>query len=144
VTALDPGVVRRKLGIIVGNLDALHPIADLSTDAYRLDLFRRKGTERLLQELIEAALDINAHVLVQEHARPPDDYHEGFALLAQAGVIPRDLAASLAPSAGLRTRLVHEYDDIVDAIVLDAVRKAIQLYPRYVEAIEAYLDRRTA
>ncbi len=47
--------------------------------------------------------------------------------------------AAMAPSAGLRNRLVHEYDAIVDAIVLDAVRKAQSLFPQYVAAIERYL-----
>lgn len=57
--------------------------------------------------------------------------------------LSRNLADALAPSAGLRNRLVHEYDAIVDAIVLDAVRKAQALFPQYVAAIERYLSSRT-
>lgn len=64
--------------------------------------------------------------------------------MADRGVLTRELADALAPSAGLRNRLVHEYDAIADAIVLDAVRKAQALYPRYVVAIERYLSGRTA
>ncbi len=71
-----------------------------------------------------------------------DDYYQGFLRLADCGVLPRDLAEALAPSAGLRNRLVHEYDAMVDASVLDAVRKAQDLFPRYVGAIERYLGQR--
>jgi uncharacterized protein YutE (UPF0331/DUF86 family) len=39
----------------------------------------------------------------------------------------------------LRHRLVHEYDEIDDAIVLAAVRSARSLYPAYLEAVERYL-----
>ena len=55
------------------------------------------------------------------------------------GMLPRDLALALAPSAGLRHRLVHEYDRIDDAIVLEATARAQDLYARYVAAIDAYL-----
>jgi uncharacterized protein YutE (UPF0331/DUF86 family) len=45
----------------------------------------------------------------------------------------------LAPSAGLRNRLVHEYDLLEHAMVLNAVKMAEELYPEYVKAIEDYI-----
>lgn len=42
----------------------------------------------------------------------------------------------------LRNGLVHEYDTIVDALVLDGARKAQTLFPKYVAAIEAYLKKK--
>ena len=143
MTPADPAVLERKLSVITDNLHILEPIAKLSVEQYRSDVFTRKGTERLLQELIEAAIDINTHVLVQDGHSPPDDYHQGFLRLAEIGVLPADLATALAPSAGLRNRLVHEYDAIVDALVLDGTRKAQSLFPPYVAAIRAYLRRVT-
>lgn len=142
MTPSDPSVLRRKLTLIVENLKALEPVAAMLPQRYRDELFTRKGTERLLQELIEAAIDINTHILVQDGHGVPDDYYQGFLMLADYGVLQRPLAEALAPSAGLRNRLVHEYDAIVDAIVLDAVRKAQALYPQYVAAIERYLSSR--
>ncbi len=139
MTSADPAVLRRKLEVIVRNLQALESIGRCSVEQYQSDLFRRKGTERLLQELVEAAIDLNNLVVIQEGDAPADDYYQGFMKLGDMGVLSRGLATALAPSAGLRNRLVHEYDAIVDAIVLDAVRKAQTLYPKYVAAIEAYL-----
>jgi uncharacterized protein YutE (UPF0331/DUF86 family) len=144
VTPADPAVLRRKLAVIAGNLQALEPIAALSLERYRADLFTRKGTERLLQELIEAAIDVNTHLLVQEGHPAPDDYYQGFVMLAEHGILTQELATALAPAAGLRNRLVHEYDAIVDAIVLDAVRKAEDLFPKYVAAIERHLQKMDA
>jgi uncharacterized protein YutE (UPF0331/DUF86 family) len=37
---------------------------------------------------------------------------------------------------------VHEYDAIVDALVLDAIRKAQMHFPKYVAAIEGYLKKK--
>ena len=135
----DPAVLQRKLAVIVENLTALQPIETLPPDQYQGNIFTRKGTERLLQELIEAAIDVNTHILVQDGHGAPADYYQGFLRLADHGILPRQLAEALAPSAGLRNRLVHEYESIVDAIVLDAVRNAQRLFPQYVAAIERYL-----
>jgi uncharacterized protein YutE (UPF0331/DUF86 family) len=139
MTPVDPAVIERKLSTIADNLHVLDPITKLSVAEYRTDVFRRKGTERLLQELIEAAIDVNTHLLVQAGHSPPDDYHQGFLKLADIAVLSPELAAALAPSAGLRNRLVHEYDALVDALVLDGVRKAQLLFPQYVAAVRAYL-----
>ncbi|ALA59152.1 type VII toxin-antitoxin system HepT family RNase toxin [Nitrospira moscoviensis] len=138
MTPADPAVVRRKLSLIVNNLQSLESVRHIAPARYREDLFLRKGTERLLQETIEAAIDINTHLLVRGGYAPPDDYFRGFLLLAEQGILSPELAVSLAPSAGLRNRLVHEYDDLVDAIVLDAVTKLLHLYPQYVAAIERH------
>lgn len=141
MTPVDPAVLRRKLAVIVDNLRALERVVTMPLDQYRHDLFTRKGTERLLQEAIEAAFDINTHLIIHSGAAVPDEYYQGFLKLGDLGILSPELAAELAPSAGLRNRLVHEYDTIVDAIVLDAVRKAQTLFPRYVKEIETYLAR---
>ncbi|MBI2864002.1 MAG: hypothetical protein HYX94_05520 [Chloroflexi bacterium] len=52
-----------------------------------------------------------------------------------------DLALRLAPSAGLRNRLVHEYDVLGDAIIHASLGEALDLYPQYVEAILSFLAR---
>lgn len=52
------------------------------------------------------------------------DYYASFVEAGRRGLIPEELAERLAPSAGLRNRLVHESDRIDDAIVLAAVALA--------------------
>jgi uncharacterized protein YutE (UPF0331/DUF86 family) len=141
VTPIQPDVLRRKLAVIVQNLKALEPVAKLKVEPYRKDLFRRKGTESLMQELIEAAIDINIHMITQLGQAAPDDYYQSFIKLGETEVLPMSLARQLAPSAGLRKRLVHEYDEIDDAIVLQAVAEGQRMYPLYIKAIEDYIGR---
>lgn len=140
MTELDAALVRRKLERIATNLEDLSAVADLSLDAYRSDRFRRKGVERMLQETVEAAVDTNAHLLRASGGAPPADYYESFIRLGRAGILDEELAEALAPSAGLRNRLVHEYDEIDDSIVLRAVGEALRLFPRYISSIEARLE----
>jgi uncharacterized protein YutE (UPF0331/DUF86 family) len=139
MTPIDPAVVRRKLAVVTGNLQALKPIEMIDAARYSAEIFTRKGTERLLQELIEAALDLNMHLLAQRAQKLPEDYYQSFILLGEVGILPKALAASMAPSAGLRNRLVHEYESIDDNVVLKAVRQAQDLYPQYVAAVERHL-----
>ncbi|MDP3775576.1 MAG: DUF86 domain-containing protein [Gemmatimonadales bacterium] len=136
MTELDRDVVRRKLAVIATNLDRLGGIEGLTLEQYRGDWMRVKATERLLQEVVEAAVDVNQHLLRAFAEGPSRDYRQSFVDLGRAGVIPPALAEDLAPSAGLRHRLVHEYDEVDDAIVLASVAKARRLYGAYLEAVE--------
>lgn len=137
---MDRDVIKRKLAVIVRNLAALQRVSGVSRDEYGKDLFLRKGTERLLQELIEAAIDINTHIIVELGGMVPDTYYEAFLQLGSLRVLPQDLAQGLAPSAGLRNRLVHEYDDVDDAIVYASVDEATRLYADYIRIIKNFID----
>jgi len=139
VSPVDAAIIRRKLQHIAASLDGLRPIGRLGVEEYRGRFYERKAAERLLQEAIEAALDINAHLIAELGGEVPEEYYGGFLKLGDLGVIPPDLARALAPSAGLRNRLVHEYEAIDDAKVLESLGTLSALYPRYVQAVETYL-----
>jgi uncharacterized protein YutE (UPF0331/DUF86 family) len=140
VSPVDKEIIRRKVATIIENLEVIEPIKNMKIDEYIEDVYRRKATERLLQELIEAAIDINTHIIVQTGNTAPDDYYESFIKLGKLKIISADLAEKLAPSAGLRNRLVHEYDLLEHSMVLEAVRTAEELYPEYVKEIEDYIS----
>ncbi len=140
MTALDRDIIRRKFHVILENLDALKIIQTEGSGTYRRDMFRRKAAERLLQEAIEAALDANAHILSQSGPGLPEDYFESFILLGNAGILPEELAKSLAPAAGLRNRLVHEYNALDDSLVFESIGTALRLFPEYIKAVETFLD----
>jgi uncharacterized protein YutE (UPF0331/DUF86 family) len=141
MSPVDAALVRRKLARIAASLDALGPLAQLTLSEYRARLYERKAAERLLHEGIEAALDVNAHLIAEMGAEVPDDYCVGFVVLGDLGVLLRELAHSLAPSAGLRKRLVHEYESLDDAKVKASIDALLGQYPSYVLAVESYLIR---
>lgn len=141
MVAIEVEIVRAKLSLIQGNLEALDPIRSMKREDYLRDLYRRKATERLLQELIEAAIDINVHLIVESGHPPPEDYYQSFIRAGELGILSFDLAEKLAPSAGLRNRLVHEYDRIDHAIILKAVAQAEELYPRYLKEVHSFISR---
>ena len=141
MTAMEIALVQQKLARISEYLRLLKPIAQLSFDEYCAQVYQRKAAERLLQTVIEAAIDINNHLLVGSGFPPADSYHQSFFDLAlKVKAIELSLAEELAPSAGLRNRLVREYDQLDDAAVFGSIRRALTSYPRYVQAVQAYLS----
>jgi len=141
VSPVQTEVIRRKLSVIVNNLKALEPFDKINADDYAADLYRRKAVERLLQELIEAAIDINTHIIVEAGGPVPDNYFDTFLRMGELGALSMVLARAIAPSAGLRNRLVHQYDELDDRIILKAVELAQDQYARYVKEIGTYLER---
>ena len=74
MSPVEVEIVRRKLAVIIENLKTLEPIKGMKPEEYLQDVYKRKATERLLQELIEAAIDINVHMIVKAGHTVPDDY----------------------------------------------------------------------
>jgi uncharacterized protein YutE (UPF0331/DUF86 family) len=118
---LDAAIIRRKMQLISQNLRHLEEVQRIG--------FERKAAERLLQELIEAAIDINLYILAASGAGVPDESYRSFIQLGTSGVLGEELARKLAPAAGLRNRLVHEYQDIDDARVWESIQNAQDLFP---------------
>ena len=98
--------------------------------------------ERYLERMIGRAIDINFHLLTESGEAPPSDYHSSFLRLAALKVLEPDFAARIARAAGLRNRLVHEYDEIDPKKVYEALQSALHDIPVYLQRVEAFLDRR--
>jgi uncharacterized protein YutE (UPF0331/DUF86 family) len=142
MSPIEVEIVKRKMAIILENLKALDPINNMTEEEYAKDLYKRKAAERLLQELIEAAIDINIYIIVQTGNTVPDDYYESFIKAGELNIISADLAEKLAPSAGLRNRLVHEYDRLEHSMILKAVGMAEELYPKFIKEVGDYISKK--
>lgn len=133
--ALDAALVHAKLHAmreLLDDLDAAGPV-----DAARLtsDRMHRHAVERILTQLVELAAAVNGHLAVGRLGRGATTYRESFALAAEAGAVPPDLAQRLAPSAGLRNVLVHEYAQVDLALVARGVELARSDYRAYVREV---------
>src|SRR5262245_25545105 len=122
---IDRELVNRKLSQIVEYLTALTPLQELSYADYLQQPLTRYAAERLLQLLVDTAVDINAHLIVELTGAPPQDYYDSFIKAVQAGVLSVAFALNIAHSTGLRNRLIHQYEAIDHAIVHSAIAEAI-------------------
>lgn len=66
-------------------------------------------------------IDVNYHLLTTAGQAPPPDYHASFTRLA-------------------RNRLVHDYEEIDQAKVFDAIQSALDDVPNYLAAVRRFLS----
>lgn len=94
---------------------------------------------RLIQVVVDLAVDINGNVVTSVTGAAPHTGHASFLAMAGVGSIPEDLAERLAPSAGLRSVLVHRYADIRIDLVADAIPTVLDGFGQYVSEVADWL-----
>lgn len=135
MTALDKQLVNRKAKLIQEDLKKLKAIKPASYEDYASDENLQLQVERLLERIIGRLIDTNYHILKERYDTIPTDYFESFALMGQKGQVEQNLSKELAQSAGLRNILTHEYDQIDSKKVYEAIQKALNQVPLYLQAI---------
>ena len=119
----------------VGRLGGIRPGALEFTDHLLLYKFA-DGLERIIGRII----DINFHLITAGGGAPPSDYYASFVELGRLGVLEPAFAQRLAPSAGLRNRLVHEYDEVDPVKLHEACRAATVDVPRYLRSVDTWMS----
>ncbi|MCD0444670.1 DUF86 domain-containing protein [Glycomyces sp. A-F 0318] len=138
--AVNPDIVHERLVLMREMLEALDAIGPVTLDRLQRDITVRLATERVFTQLVELAVAVNNHLIAQSGSVIPKSYRETFPKTAELGAIPEDLAAELAPSAGLRNILIHDYVAVDRRLFAEAMPIAADLYKRYVAAIASYLS----
>ncbi len=138
---IDPVLVTRKISLIAGDLRAVEALARLSLEEYLRDPINEVAVERYLERLIGRMIDINYHVVTEMGHPPPKDYFESFLQMGRLSALPAEFAREIASLAGLRNRLVHEYNDLDAAKVYEALQKALQDIPRFLRYVDDFVDR---
>ena len=137
---LRPETVQRRLAEMGRLLTVLARHESATGADLEGDLERRLIVERALQQLVDLAVKVNAHVVTSAGEPAPADYHTSFAAAGRVGLMAPELAARLAPSAGLRNRLALEYDEIDLDIVAAALPSAVGDFRMYVEQAARWLQ----
>jgi len=137
---LDRLLVERKAQQLAQYMEELKAFERISLEQLTQEFTRKYAVERLLQLIVDEAIDINAQLLLGSRRAPPKDYYSSFFQAASLGVYPRSLAAALAPTTGLRNALVHEYEGIDTREVHRNIRRFLSLYPQYLRHISRFIQ----
>ena len=132
---IDRSFVRARLKACRLYLDRLRPLAAVGRAAFSADHRHHHLAERLVQLIVDAAVDVNNHLLVEAGAGPAPDYYSSFAEMGRMRVLGDPLARRLAATAGLRNRLVHGYESVDLKILHRGLRPMIRDYDRYIAAV---------
>lgn len=118
-------------------MQRLEPLKTRSRQEFDADAYLRDIVERNLQIAVQCCIDIANRIIALRGARKPVDYYEAIAELGELGVLPTDFARRLAPLAGLRNILVHEYvrvnwDRIYQSLQqIDELKRFLELVRRW-------------
>ena len=138
---LDKDLVRKKLSLLHKHLKELGPLTRITLAEYKRDYAHRHAAEKVVELIVEYAIDINRVIVEAGRAEPPQTSYDTFLEMERLGIIPPELTSHLASATGLRNRLVHHYDEINNKAVYYSLKPLIRHYREYERLIEAYLDR---
>ena len=138
---LDRLLVERKAAHVAQYLDQLRRHGQIRLQRFTEDLTTRYAVERLMQLIVDEAIDINGHVILATRQAPPRDYYASFIQLGRLGACSRSLASSLAPTTALRNALVHEYEDVDVKEVHRNIQRFLSFYPRYLREVLRFVKR---
>ncbi|MGL6280827.1 MAG: type VII toxin-antitoxin system HepT family RNase toxin [Microcoleaceae cyanobacterium] len=139
--SIESAIVLTRLGFIGKNLQKLKRFENITLTEYLDDSDLQTISERFLQVIIQASIDINKHLLTQGYQISSITYKESFQQLGDYEILPRKLAEELSSAASLRNVLAHQYLDIDHTQLFTYIQKVLLLYPLYVQKITQYLDK---
>ena len=166
---LNQSTITNKLDDIAIYLGRLHQLAAYTLEEYRNDFRIKHSAERLIELIVEEAVDVNELLILELGGVPADDYYTSFIRSGELGVLPPYAVSLLAPFTGLRNRLAHfgvhqsllmhcaeaellhsknglrnrlahEYDSVRDEIVHENIPNILDLFPRYIATAREYLN----
>ena len=136
---VDRTLILRKLTNLEAYLDQIQEYQDISLDAYVDDWKTQRIIERTLQMMIETCSDIAGHIISDQKYRVPTGYADTFKVLDENQILSHTLADSLSNMAKFRNVVVHDYDVVDGEIVIGILRKHLQDFKLFRDAVVAFL-----
>ena len=138
---VNPQFIESKLEHIAEYVKRLDIVFGYPNEEIRSDFFKLNTLERLIQLIVDEMVDINTHIIRYSDAKTPDDFQSSFRILAEMGILPFDFAERIAPTVGLRNRLVHRYEEIKPELLISAAKSEKDDFREYVKHIRAKYGR---
>ena len=139
---LNKELIRNKIEYIHKDLVVLADFSEYSFEDLIKESVSYSACERMLEQIIGRAIDINQHIILNKaelKTTAPLEYRDTFLKLIDLNIYPKDFGEKISKSAGLRNMLVHEYDKIDPQIVYSSVADTLSEYTKYCEYILEYI-----
>jgi uncharacterized protein YutE (UPF0331/DUF86 family) len=137
--SIDKDLIINKIALIRSNLHLLQEIMRQPENEFISDYKSVAASERLLQVVIEACLDIGHHIIAKKGFERPAEYRDIIIILGKKGVIPHEFAERIKVMASFRNRLVHLYDRINERELYSILQNNLKDIENYVSCIVSYL-----
>jgi len=138
---LKPKLVENKIKFIKQDIDKLSKFKDYTFDQIAQDETAHLATERLIERIVNDAIDINQHIIAENSLIDKlSDYKSSFLLLIGLKILPKKFAQDVADSVGLRNILVHHYRELDEKIFYKSIKDCLKDYSKYCQYILKYID----
>ena len=132
---VDKTLILRKLAEIEEYLGQVNEYASMTVDRYSKDWKAQRVVERTLQMMIETCADVAGHIISDKGYRVPSTYADTFRVLYENGILNKDLFETMEKMAKFRNIIVHHYDKVDTEIVVGILRKDLNDFSVYKDAI---------
>jgi len=136
--------IKRKISLIQDELAHLTDFKEYSFDEVAADYVKQAAMERILERIINRAIDINQHLiaeLAKKETSSPKDYTETFLTLSEFDIYPKEFGKEISKSIGTRNKLAHEYDKVNHATIYNSVGDCLKDYHQYCDYILKFLEK---
>lgn len=130
------GVISKKISVIAREIDKLKQLPEITTETLQKDHFLKHGIERSLQICIEVMIDIANRILSLRGHSPATSSAEAMEIMQDLGVIQD--AARYAEMIKFRNFIVHRYESIDNAILMDILINHLDDFNAFIKEIENY------
>lgn len=141
---IDTDLVKRKISLIQDDLVKLSSFTGFPLEQVLSDFMKQATLERLLERIINRAIDINRHIISEmknEKISSPKDYRDTFLILAELHVFQTDFAKEISKSIGTRNVITHEYDKVDQSLIYNSIGDCLRDYNEYCRLILEFIEK---
>jgi uncharacterized protein YutE (UPF0331/DUF86 family) len=138
---VDRTLIFRKISMLEEYLMQIAEYRSISIDQYTKDWKTQRVVERTLQMMVETCIDIAGHIISDMKFRIPTSYADSFSVLAEKGIVDNKLSQALEKMAKFRNVVVHDYDRVDAEIVIGILRKNLDDFIKFKDAIVKLIKR---
>ncbi len=96
--------------------------------------------ERLIEKIVDCAIDINQHILREQFNQATLSGKESFVKLGEMKVLSTEFANNISRSVGLRNTIIHQYQKLEEEILFRAIALTSKEYKKYCDQIIKWLN----
>ena len=132
---VDKTLLLRKLAELEEYLGQIKEYVNVSAEQYSKEWRIQRIVERTLQMMIESCADIAGHIISDRGYRIPTSYADTFRVLYEKEVLIKDIFETMEKISKFRNIIVHHYDRIDPEIVVSILRKDLDDFLAFKNAI---------
>lgn len=134
IITMNPEIIR-KIKLLQDYFNDLAPYVAMGTGEILENKEKLAAMERYFLLMADEAFDVNAALAYQLGNKIPESNKSTFFELADLKILDRDFAEKIADSAKTRNQLTHDYDKVQDRIMVDDMKKFVEMYKEYLKIL---------